>query len=331
VAPSDTDGSGLPLRRGEECRLASSEAADLDECARALRGKTHDPEALRNVLTGTLANPDRWLRSEVVRALVQMLMVEAAPVREILVEQLAQIEGKQAGAALARIAIYDLHPGVREEAIRSLRERAAEEYLSTLLQGFEHPWPPIANHAAEALVALRAMEAVPALVRVLEAPDPTATYQKADGKQTFFKEMVRIEHGRHCRLCHPPSFDSDDRPRALAPDGGISTGYYEKGSIFVRADITFLKQDFSVSLPVGGRGQPKTPVRFDFVVRERVAQNSDILAARFRQERGPCEQHGAAHFALQELTGRRLGPNAADWNALLRTESRREQPAPERQ
>jgi hypothetical protein len=314
------DLAGLPLRRGEACRLPSGDAARLDECAAVLRTKTGNVRFLKDVFEG-----DAWRESGAVPALMQMLPPEAAAVREILVGQLARIEGRQASEALAQLALFDLNPEVRERAVRALAERPSGEYRAALLRGFTHPWPPVADHAAEALVALKATDVVPALAELLDAPDPRVPYQKAGGKERFLKEMVRIHHRKNCLLCHAPSFSANDRPRASVPLVN-EPGYYGSGSgVFVRADVTYLKQDFSVSLPAGER-----PVRWDFAVRERVASENDALLSRSRTLAVPCEQRAAVLFALRELTARYPGPNAADWRQFVRAEGNAAWAAPGR-
>ena len=53
------------------------------------------------------------LRSDVpaaIPALMQLLMAERTPVRLVLVDVLARIEGPAASKALARLAIFDLRP-----------------------------------------------------------------------------------------------------------------------------------------------------------------------------------------------------------------------------
>jgi hypothetical protein len=309
-----TDLAGLPLRRGEACRLTASAATHLAEGAAALRGKTHAAEAVQTVLAGD-PKRDRWLRAEAVGVLMQVLMAEAAGVREVLAEQLSCVEGRTATEALAQLALFDLHPRVRERAVVALATRPAGDYRASLLKGFEHPWPAVADHAAEALIALQAKDAAPALVRLLDRPDPRATYQKAGGTKTFIKELVRVNHLQNCLLCHPPSSSTDDTPRGRVPSGENLAGYYGgTGGTFVRADITYLKQDFSVALPVGRSGVAQ---RFDFFVRERVALPSDILESSIRNEAGPSEQHKAVFFALRELTDRDLGHRVADWKEFV--------------
>jgi hypothetical protein len=305
------DLAGLPLRRGNACRLTPSEAGDLDERAADLRGGTRDADALRQTLAGDGAKPGKWLQAKAVPALMQVVMAEAAPVREVLAEQLARIDGKAATAALAQLALFDLSPRVRERAIGGLAARPAKDYRGALLKGLEHPWPPVADHAAEALVALKRTEAVPDLKELLKWPDPGAPYRKAGARGSFVKDLVRVNHLRNCVLCHAPSLSRSDKVRGRVPVVGeelppsSSRAYYSKDTgTFVRADITYLKQDFSVALPVDNPGQWPAVQRFDFFVRERQATDRDIRESASRATAGPSEQHKAIHFALRELTGR---------------------------
>ncbi len=257
---------------------------------------------------------------------MQMLMAESAPVRALLVETLSRVTERPATESLAQLALFDLHPGVRERAIDALKTRPSGEYLSLLLRGFEHPWPGIADHAAEALVALQTRDAVPALLRLLDRPDPQAPYQKPGSQATFIKEMVRVNHHLNCLLCHAASFDSEDKARGLVPrrDEPLSSGaaYYSGASpdrIFVRADVTYLKQDFSTMLPVAKPEPWPALQRFDFFVRERYATPRDLLESADRQKAGPSEQHKAIFFALRELTDLDPGSTVAAWKkALLR-------------
>jgi HEAT repeats len=314
---SRADLAGLPLRRGTVCKLTYFDAAHLNKYSAVLRGKTDDVAQLAPILAHDVRQPGFWLRGETVPALMQMLMAGPDSVRELLLNQLARIQGKEASAALAQLALFDLRLSIREGAIRALGKRQAEEYQSALLKGFEHPWPAVADHAAEALVALRLREAVPDLVRLLNAPDPRAIYSKPDSKGPFLKEMVRINHRQNCLLCHPPSFNSSDVPRGAVPSPSESAAYYERGNgIFVRADITYLKQDFSVGLPKSKSAGSELE-RFDYVIRERVALPNDVIQRRTSIETAPCEQREAVLFALRELTGQQLTV-AANWEAYLR-------------
>src|SRR5262249_13382058 len=121
------DLAGLPLIMGEACKLPPSSAAHLESGSGALRkilddarGRTLIPHT--GVLADKLQSADdgsAWLKPEAVPAMMQLLMAENVTIREVLVEQLERIEGKEATAALANRAVFDLHPRVREAAIRA--------------------------------------------------------------------------------------------------------------------------------------------------------------------------------------------------------------------
>ena len=79
---------------------------------------------------------------------------------------------------LARNAVFDLNPALRKIAQAALAKRPREEYQQVLLNGLRYPWPAVAEHAAEALVALGRREAVPDLVRLLDQPSPAAPIRR---------------------------------------------------------------------------------------------------------------------------------------------------------
>jgi hypothetical protein len=135
--------------------------------------------------------------------------------------------------------------------------------------------------------------------------------------------MVHIHHVRNCLLCHPPSLDVSDTPRGAVPSAGQPrSAYYSGGdrSLFVRADVTYVKQDFSLMLPARGDDGRQEPARYDFVVRERAASAGDLSVREANVQSGPCEQREAVLFALRRLTGRYVGSQTADWQEYLRDE-----------
>jgi hypothetical protein len=310
---------GLPIRRGKACRLPHSAATHFDQYAKKLRGMVSDAIELRKTLAED-SKEDKWLKNETVPVLMQMLMAEASSVREILTEQLARIPGKSATAALAQLALFDLHPQVRARAIDALVYRPVNDYRQALLNGFEHPWSAIADHAAEAIVALKMKDEIHNLATLLDKPDPRAPYGKPISKQRFVKELVRVNHLANCLLCHAPSFRAGDKVRGLVPPANqpLSPAYYAptKG-IFVRADVTYLKQDFSRMQTVAKPGKWPAVQRFDFFVRERLATEPDQRESLARQKTGPHEHQRALLFALRELTGHDPGPAVADWKAFV--------------
>ena len=111
--------------------------------------------------------------------------------------------------------------------------------------------------------------------------DPYAVARNDADKTWTIREVVRINHLKNCLLCHPPMDREaalEARKTASVPVGSVAakgvptSGPYGSGvDAFVRADTTYLRQDFSTSLDVKPRdaaaiGWPASQ-RFDFVVR----------------------------------------------------------------
>jgi hypothetical protein len=334
------DLKGLPVRKGAECQALAKEARAMQELSRELRstmarfGQSSGSSVSYSEILRRDAELVRYLESlgkraarqddAVVRTWVQMFQAENAPVRLQLVKMLAAVKGDKAGAALAQRAVFDLAAEVREAAVKALKDRPHEEYRPVLLAGLRYPWAPAADHAAEALVNLDDREAVADLVGLLDQPDPQVPVQAKD-KKWVAPELVRVNHLGNCLLCHAPSFDKDDPVRGLVPerDQPLPQLYYEQQrGTFVRADVTYLKQDFSVVQPVADHGRWPRLQRYDYLVRQR--ELSDQEAARLTPAEGagadkPASypQREAVLWALRELTGEDLGDKSADWNQFL--------------
>lgn len=337
------DLAGLPMRMGDACKISPTAAEHLQGGSVSLRrhlfeavgatsrrvggaitGDTRpDPKVLYTTLTQAGDKHNKWLKAEAVPALMQLLMAENESIRTVLVEQLGHIEGPQASAALANRALFDLNFDVRKAAVEALASRPRREYVPALLGGLAYPWYVIADHAAEALVALEIKDVVPRLVSLLDQPDPSGPYQKQG--VTMVKEMVRINHLRNCVLCHAPSFGQDDKVRGFVPPTNqplppaFTQEYYapKQEGIFVRADITYLQQDFSVPLQVPNHGHWPAAQRFDFIIRERPVSIVDKIWAPVKEKQGPTPHQQALFFTLRGLTGEDPGPTAEDWKRLF--------------
>jgi HEAT repeat protein len=148
--------------------------------------------------------------------------------------------------------------------------------------------------------------------------------QGESGRQTVcVQELVRINHLGNCALCHEPSRDSRDLVRGAVPTPGqrlpapvTTPAGYDRGDAFVRADITYLRQDFSVMQPVREPGPWPAYQRYDYLVCRRPAtpEEQDLAT---REEPRPCPQREAALFALRALTGQDGGSTAADWGRIV--------------
>jgi hypothetical protein len=328
-----SDLAGLPMRMGADCQLGKEPTENLQVlsvkvrqyvAASLPRDRTDprpDPVVLRDMF---LDGPDslrrEWLQTEAIPTLQQMLQTENKPCRLLMVELFGRMPHQPAAVALAQRALFDLSPEVREAAVAQLKGRPREHYRPALLAGLRHPWPPVADHAAEALVALGDTEALPKLVSLLDEPDPRAAFKLPDRQTPYVHEMVRVNHLRNCLLCHPPSFALTDPVRGLvpAPNRPISSiptavGYGGSQGTFIRADITYLKQDFSVPQPVAKPGLWPLNQRYDYLVRTRPATVLEANAPL----KANYEQREAVLFALRELTGKDEGVQSEGWRKLL--------------
>lgn len=322
-----SDLEGLPMRMGHDCQLGKEPAENLQALSRKLRAHVTasisepavdprpDPVRLRRVLLES-AERGQWLQPEAIPALAQILQAENTPLRLLLVDALAAIEGPAATQALAQRALFDLAPEVRAAAVQALSERPRDEFRSLLLAGFRYPWQPVGDHAAEALVALRDRDAVPELVRLVQEPSAPAPRDKP--APTMVRELVRVNHLSNCMLCHARSSSANDLVRGLVPSPSQplpppTTPYYGGNQgMFVRADVTYLKQDFSVPQPVERPGPWPSMQRYDYLVRARPATALD------GPEKTTSKPHPALFFALGELDAR--------WHNLLAQQPARAEP-----
>ena len=85
--------------------------------------------------------------------------------------------------------------------------------------------------------------------------------------------------------------------------------------VLVRGDITYLRQDFSVVLPIPRAFLVRPlPVRFDFMVRTRVVSRDEALLIRKEVGDGPSyPQRESVLFALRKLTGKDAGDTTQAW------------------
>ena len=311
---------GLTAHTGADAHLGGREAFVLEQLPLRLRthgivstpgprgaikvgGRNDNPDATRAMLTPALGGTPVELA---VPSLVQTLQAEGPGQRLVLVEQLAKVEGSQASRLLAQRALYDTAPTVREAAVRALNDRPREEYREVLVDGLAYPWAPVADHAAEALVALQDRGAVPRLLEVLDKPAPDQPRPIIEGGKPMVKELVRINHFRNCLMCHAASFSADDRVPGPVPTAGkpLPVQYYAGArrslpdSNFVRADVTYLRQDFSVKQPVADAAPWPEEQRYDYVVRSRPATRDEIDSS---TEAGTSPQREAVQYALREL------------------------------
>lgn len=360
------DFAGLPMRMGIECQLGKESAENLQALSRKLRtfmanaternrataavdprGPSADTiRGMMGIIPDTGNSPlstaakladladhnnNEWLQPEAVPTLMQMLMAENKPLRLLLIELLSAIRGQAASTALAQRAVFDLSPEVREAAIQALNERPPSEYRDSLLSALRYPWAPAADHAAEALAALKDRDSIPQLVKLLDQPSPSQPFVSVGEKDYRVREIVQINHLGNCAMCHAQSVASTDPVRGQIPSPSQPlpppVQYYDNGNgIFVRADVTYLRQDFSAPQPVSSPGPWPSSQRFDYLVRTRSLTANEITALKFGQSLSAqnlrdlaakdaprYEQREAVLFALRELTGIDLGSSTSKW------------------
>lgn len=337
------DLKGLPMRDGADCQARPEAVGKMQEISTRLRrdldrlagrASTGNQASFQRTerLVQMLRTSDKWFQEDGLSTLAQMLQIEGIASRGEFVKRLAKIKSAKASVLLARQALFDLSWPIRSEAIEVMKDRPREEYRQVLLGGLRYPWAPVAAHAAEALVELKDREAVFPLVDLLDEPDPCAPVRNKNNEWVV-AEVVRINHLRNCLLCHAPSLDQKDTLRGLVPMPGqpLPLIYYSsrKGD-FVRADITYLRQDFSQMERVAKPDKWPEWQRFDYLVRRRDLTAEELAAQKNKLQVKPAPvsypQRQAVLFALRELTGLDAGEKSADWADLLCTQDESVEP-----
>ncbi|MEQ8787201.1 MAG: HEAT repeat domain-containing protein [Pirellulaceae bacterium] len=323
------DIQGLPFRWGDECHSDADQTKMLTSVPAVVRrmqtleqslgaGGDANTQMLKQALSRSvvhLLEDDDWNGPEAVPALEQVFQVEGPEIRLALVRRLGAIDCKKSTEALVRRALYDLDADVRTEAVEQLAWRSSDDYLDLLMAGFRYPWDPVAWNAAEALVQLEAREVIPELLHLLEAPDPRDPYVNDQGNWAV-KELVAVNHLKNCQLCHTQSVATSDPLRGVVPipEQRLPQIYYasqNKSFQFVRADVTYLKQDFSLVQEVRNHGPWPEKQRFDYIVRERELRGEEAPALSGTPSGGledakrkkDYAQRRAVLFALQRLSG----------------------------
>jgi hypothetical protein len=179
-------------------------------------------------------------------------------------------------------------------------------------------------------------DVLPDLIDVLEQADPRLPVtEKQSGKEvTLVRELVKVNHHRNCLLCHAPGNTENTPAGALKvavplpneplPKPSEGGGYQTNppvSDIVVRLDMTYLRQDFSLMMPVAEAHPWPELQRFDFLVRTRPVTPSEVQAFESRREADepdrPPVYHRAALFALRELSGRDAEATPQAWRKVL--------------
>ena len=335
----------LPIRPAHMCQLSPHEAATLGVLSRKLHAylETIAPKDekgkrdVRNLLRDVLQRERRgkrpeWLRAEALPAMVQILIAEDVPLRLLLVDLMSEIDGKAASVRLAQRAVFDLSPEVRKAAIDALRDRPRSESRQVFVDALRYPWPHAADHAADALAALEDSDAAPMLVALLGKPDPTVPFATRTGAAA--REIVRVNHIGNCLLCHAPAVGRDpvtdvdpfaNRPQQTFQAGNYGTklpgssGGVWANKVLIRADVQFVRQDFSVRFPVTHTFSAVQGLRFDYLIRTRPLKGAELQE--WKKRKPPLEpesypQRDAVLYALRAVTGQDPGPTTDAWVQL---------------
>jgi mono/diheme cytochrome c family protein len=320
ISASRADLAGLPMRGESESKASKEAAKCLEELSPVVRNAVARSDRLNRdgraaattdeskgsprdqSLIKLLAERTEWLKDEYSPGLSQMLCAETVPVRLQLTKMLDATKGPNASVALARQTLFDLSPQVRQAAIQALTARPRAEYRNTLTAGFRYPLPVVAERAAEALTAVEDRGAAADLVKLLDLPDPAAPVVN-EKKKWAAAEIVKVNHLRNCVLCHAPARNDGDPVRGFVPVPGekIPVAYYGQGDgDFVRADVTYLRQDFSLMEDVPDPGKWPARQRFDYMVRQRELTEQEIADRPEPAKSYP--QREAVRLALKQLT-----------------------------
>jgi HEAT repeats len=339
-----SDLAGLPFLMGKDCSLDKEKRTALAQHSTEIRRALDAVAEYRKKLSKNQSyypksdldaehfwRPNRSVRSEAIPAMRQIILAQGTGFRLGFVYALNENDDTRATDALVNRAVFDLDHEVRQAAVVQLRYRPKTDYVPALKNALRYPWAPVVRHASEAIAKLELNEMVPDLVAMLDEPDPAAPFvvEGENGEEKMFvHELVRINHHRNCMLCHAPLDASKlDRQElrtmpvgpAPSPKEALppisSTVYYlpKSGNTLVRADVTYLRQDFSLQQNVENPGKWPEMQRFDFLVRTRELTGMEF-AKRPPADSDYMETIGQA---LQALTGRNAPPNAAAWRAAL--------------
>jgi hypothetical protein len=320
-----TELQGLPFTMGDACKLDNARGKAMQDSVLAVRAAI---DANRSKPFAADIQSDAGIA-----ALTQILGPESADVRTSFTQQLATSRNAAASRELAKAAIFDAAGDVRFAALKALQARPAAEYTDILLHGMRYPIPAVARRTAQAIITLKRTDLLPQLAEILGEPSPADPARAiVDGVAVHVvREVVRINHHRNCLLCHAPvgTGNAFEVP-ALVPTPGLpfpvlSQEYYGSNLVLtepaVRADTTYLRQDFSLMLPVANAAPWPEKQRFDFLVRTRVVAGNELASRQAEVAARPAnylsENQKAAQATLRELTGQDAAPNPAAWRQVI--------------
>ncbi len=215
-------------------------------------------------------------------AMTQICAPTSDSMKLALARYLASVSSVESTHALVKTILFTPEENARDVAIAALKARRDTDYSEALLQGFRYPWPEVAKRTADALVKLNRKDLIPAIIGELDGADPRAPFDVVKDSKSMptVRELVRINHHRNCLMCHAPGENAANDENVLTAEVPLpnqslpsfnGNGYRNQGfaQLLVRIDVTYLRQDFSVMLPVADAAPWPEMQRFDFVVRTR--------------------------------------------------------------
>ena len=313
------DLAGLPIVLGDKCQLDENDADKMDKASRSLgpvfskldllktqKGKgSRKIEQLKNSYLASIDSTFKGFggHNRHLSTVDQMLQARDPEFRVKFVKFLGIQQSETSANLLTCYAKYDLDAGIRMAATKELSKLSPDSIRNQLLKGFEYPWLPAVQHSAEALVRLNDTAVIPYLVSKLRHPNPKRIRRLESGAYVR-SELVAINHLKNCMLCHADSNSTKDKGRAPVPqwDRPLPIMYYhsQADSLAARADVTYLRQDFSVVQPVSERPRlwPKMQ-RMDYLVQQ-VPLTAEETRRNVTQDES--EYRNAIIFALRMLT-----------------------------
>jgi hypothetical protein len=329
---ASVNGGGAPINTTQvvESNVASDDGSAF--LVRFLQGCLADDDA--TTINNMKEHQDRAASARLA-AMTQICGPTSDSMKLAMARYLASVSTVDSTHALVKTILFTPEEDARNAAIDALRARRDKDYVDSLLQGFRYPWPDVAKRAADALVKLDRKDLIPQIIDVLDEADPRAPVtKKVNGKTvTTVREIVRINHHRNCLMCHPPGQDVQNNADILTAEVPVpgqelpsfnSGGYRSQGfaELLVRIDVTYLRQDFSMMLPVANAAPWPEMQRFDFVARTRTLKDDEVNA--YKEKFDKLEpgalppNHKAALAALRELTGTDTAPTAEAWRQLVK-------------
>jgi hypothetical protein len=336
---------GMPFIMGTACRLDGNRANLFQTSVQAvregmemdsvIRSKNHADDVVPFWTTYQAQSAGQGVNSAPgVAALTQILGPERTGLRRSLVQKLALSTQPEATRAIARAAIFDADGNIRLAAIEALKDRPKEhDFDDILLNGIRYPMPNVAHNAAYAIIELKRDTMLAPLTKFLDEPAPGDPEKRiVENKEVCeVREVVKINHHRNCLLCHPPSATGqpNEVPGVIPIPGSAFPSSPKEaygaaqsfGEPMVRADTTYLRQDFSLMMPVENAAPWPALQRFDFLVRSRIIDGAELASLLEKVQARPAgfisENHKAALDVLRRLTGQNAAPNANAWQQAL--------------